>query len=61
MAGGTSANIAARILGKEIVTKVDSRNPDIPPMAVIEGIDLVTEGVLNSRKMHKAFEKICKR
>ena len=35
VAGGTSANIAARVLGKEIVTKVDTRNPDVPPMAVI--------------------------
>ena len=46
VAGGTSANIAARILGKEIVTRIDSRNPDVPPTAEIEGIDLVTEGVL---------------
>ena len=44
--GETSANIAARVLGREITTKVDSRNPDVPPMAVIDGIDLVTEGVL---------------
>ena len=57
VAGGTSANIAARILGKEIVTKVDSRNPDIPPMAVIEGIDLVTEGVLTLGKCIKLLKK----
>ena len=43
VAGGTSANIAARILGREIITKVDSRNPDVPPMATLEGIDLVTD------------------
>lgn len=57
VAGGTSANIAARVLGREIVTKVDSRNPDVPPMAVLEGIDLVTEGVLTLGKCLKILKK----
>lgn len=57
VAGGTSANIAARVLGREITTKVDSRNPDVPPMAVIEGIDLVTEGVLTMGKSLKLLKK----
>lgn len=57
VAGGTSANIAARILGREITTKVDSRNPDVPPMAEIEGIDLVTEGVLTLSRSLKLLRK----
>ena len=57
VAGGTSANIAARILGREIITKVDSRNPDVPPMATLEGIDLVTEGVLTLGKCLKILKK----
>lgn len=57
IAGGTSANIAARVLGREITTKVDSRNPDVPPMAVIDGIDLVTEGVLTLGKSLKLLKK----
>ena len=57
IAGGTSANIASRILGKEIVTKIDSRNPDVPPMATLEGIDLVTEGVLTLGKALKILKK----
>ena len=44
--GGTSSNIAARVLGKEIITQMDSRSPDVPPTAANDGIDLVTEGVL---------------
>ncbi len=48
--GGTSANIAARILKKEIVTLVEHADPKVPPMAVIEGLDLVTEGVLTIGK-----------
>ena len=57
VAGGTSANIAARILGKEIVTRIDSRNPDVPPTAEIEGIDLVTEGVLTLGGCLKLMKK----
>ena len=57
VAGGTSANIAARILGKEIVTRIDSRNPDVPPTAEIEGVDLVTEGVLTLGGCLKLLKK----
>ena len=48
--GGTSANIAARYLGKEIETEITDANSDVPPTAKIEGLDLVTEGVLTLGK-----------
>lgn len=48
--GGTSANIAARVLKKDIVTSIDYADPSVPPMATIEGLDLVTEGVLTLGK-----------
>ena len=57
VAGGTTANIAARVLGKEIRTEIDTRNPDVPPMAVIDGIDLVTEGVLTLGRCLKLLKK----
>ena len=57
VAGGTSANIAARVLGKEIVTKADTSRPDVPPMASIDGIDLVTEGVITLGKSLKLLKK----
>lgn len=44
--GGTTAKIAARYLDKEIVPVSDYLDPEIPPIASIEGIDLVTEGIL---------------
>lgn len=44
--GGTSANVASRVLKREIVTLVKHVDPKIPPMATMEGLDLVTEGVL---------------
>lgn len=43
--GGTSANIAAKYLKKEVRTTLEYIDPDIPPIGFIEGIDLVTEGV----------------
>ena len=57
VSGGTSSNIAARFLGKEIITRPDSADPDVPPAAEIEGIDLVTEGVLTLGKCLKLLKK----
>lgn len=48
--GGTSANITSRVLKREIVTSVNYTDPTVPPMATIEGLDLVTEGVLTIGK-----------
>ena len=58
--GGTSANIAARILRKDIITKVDYNDPNVPPMATIEGLDLVTEGVLTLGKALKLLKRYVK-
>ncbi|SHO52876.1 SpoIIE family protein phosphatase [Anaerocolumna xylanovorans] len=44
--GGTSANIASRILKRPLVTSLNYTDPSLPPIAKMEGIDLVTEGVL---------------
>ena len=44
--GGTSANIVARVLNRKIETSINYVDPTIPPTGKIEGVDLVTEGVL---------------
>lgn len=44
--GGTSANIVSRYLKKPIRASLSYFDPDIPPTGEIEGMDLVTEGVL---------------
>lgn len=46
VSGGTSASIVARELHRPIQVSLDYGDSDIPPMGSIEGIDLVTEGVL---------------
>lgn len=48
--GGTTSQIVARELNKELKTSFAYYNPAIPPMAEIEGINLTTEGVLTLRK-----------
>ena len=48
--GGTSANIVSRVLKKEIVTSLNYADPGVPPTATIDGMDLVTEGVLTIGK-----------
>ena len=71
VSGGTSSQIAARYLHKEIVMQVQcpgQGNPsnrtgaaiqaaDVPPTAVIEGLDLVTEGVLTLGKALKLLKR----
>lgn len=49
--GGTTSSIAARFLGKEVKTSLSFTNSDIPPIAEIEGVDLVTEGVITINKV----------
>mgnify|MGYP000127455779 FL=1 len=56
--GGTSANIVARVLEKEInVAFTGEIDPNIPPTASIEGIDLVTEGVVTMNRFLKLLEQ----
>lgn len=57
VSGGTSANIAARYLKKDIKTVMNTTDPSVPPTATIEGLDLVTEGVLTLGKTLKLLKK----
>ncbi|NTW71740.1 MAG: serine/threonine-protein phosphatase [Eubacteriaceae bacterium] len=44
--GGSAANIIARETGKEIHTDLSTLSKKVPPIGQIQGLDLVTEGVL---------------
>ncbi|MFA9424339.1 MAG: SpoIIE family protein phosphatase, partial [Sedimentibacter sp.] len=48
--GGTTALIAERELNKELEVDLDSMKDDVPPIAYMDGFDLVTEGVLTLGK-----------
>lgn len=49
--GGTTSSIAAKYLGKELKATLNFERSDIPPIAEIEGVDLVTEGVITVNKV----------
>ena len=49
--GGTTSSIAARFLGKELRPSLDFFSKEIPPTAELEGVDLVTEGVITVNKV----------
>lgn len=53
--GGTTALIAERELKRELEIDIDSMKKDVPPIAFMEGFDLVTEGVLT---LGKTLEKL---
>ncbi|HWR23915.1 MAG TPA: SpoIIE family protein phosphatase [Feifaniaceae bacterium] len=49
--GGTTSNLAAEYLHKPLDASTVYIDPDIPPTAKIEGVDLVTEGVITTSKV----------
>lgn len=49
--GGTTSSLAAAYLGKTVEAELNYIEADVPPMAHIEGVDLVTEGVVTVSKV----------
>ena len=49
--GGTTSSIAAKYLRKPLKATLDFGNSDVPPIAKLEGVDLVTEGVITVNKV----------
>jgi len=49
--GGTSSTIAAKFLHKPLRASLNFEMGDVPPIAEIEGVDLVTEGVITVNKV----------
>lgn len=48
--GGTTSQIVSRVLGRQLKTVLNYISPEVPPVGFIEGIDLVTEGVVTLGK-----------
>lgn len=49
--GGTTSTLAAKYLDKPLITSLKFERGDVPPIAEIEGVDLVTEGVITVNKV----------
>ena len=49
--GGTTSSIAAKYLRKSLQATLNFEKSDVPPIAKLEGVDLVTEGVITMNKV----------
>jgi len=54
--GATTGDIVSRELGLQIVDVFKFEDPDLPPLNVMEGIDLFTEGILTLNKVEKILK-----
>ena len=54
--GGTTATIASRYLHRELKPTLDYPDPEIPPISQLDGVDLVTEGVVTISRVLKYAE-----
>ena len=56
LSGGTTADIVARELNKAIIDELIFEDPELPPESFIDGIDLVTEGILTLQKVNEILK-----
>jgi len=56
--GGTTSKIISRELKRNISVELNNYNPELPPVAEMEGIDLITEGILTLGKVSSILEKL---
>ncbi len=49
--GGTSANIMSRVLQRPLEVSLEYFSADVPPMATLEGFQLVTEGIVTLNRV----------
>ena len=49
--GGTTSSIASKFLRKPLKPTLSFEDSDVPPIAELEGVDLVTEGVITVNKV----------
>lgn len=55
--GATTVDILARELKKTVTDSFEFDDPDLPPIAFMQGVDLVTEGILTLGKVNELLKK----
>jgi hypothetical protein len=55
--GGTSAKIVARHLGQPLEVDLSTITADVPPIARLQGVDLVTEGILTLTQVRDSLRE----
>jgi hypothetical protein len=58
IAGGSTTDIIARELNLEVSDSLDFLDDELPPISHMEGIDLVTEGILTLNKVWKILTNL---
>ncbi|MCA1756621.1 MAG: serine/threonine-protein phosphatase [Bacteroidales bacterium] len=56
LSGGTTADIIARELERKINDNLEFTDPELPPESFMEGIELVTEGILTLQKVSRIID-----
>jgi hypothetical protein len=54
--GGTTATIVSRQLEREVKVDLSSYDSKVPPLSLMEGVDLVTEGILTMSRVAELLE-----
>ncbi len=57
VSGGTTALIVSRLFNEKISVDLSCWSPDVPPASKMNGIDLVTEGMLTLSRVATVLEK----
>ncbi len=57
VSGGTTAQIVGRLFDKKVSVDLSSWSATVPPSSTMEGIDLITEGMLTLSKVATALEE----
>lgn len=56
LCGGTTADIVARELKRKIIDELIFEDPELPPESFMQGVDLVTEGILTLQKVNELLK-----
>ncbi len=55
--GGTTAKLVADFLGQPLEVDLTTMTPDVPPLARVQGLDLVTEGILTLTRVSGMLDR----
>jgi len=57
ISGATTTDIIARELNLEVTDSLEFKDPDLPPVSSMEGVNLVTEGILTLTKVARILKE----